>query len=95
LLALSIRCGLSGKIQIEFNNPFSSNSYAMSLHLINQYHNELDRIQRFSGSKNEDTVKGAFANLVNGLARQKNLGLMCRVHKRSIMHQNQVENPKG
>ncbi len=51
----------------------------MSLLLINQYYNELDRIQRFSGSKNEDTVKGAFVNLVNGLARQKNLELVREV----------------
>ncbi|MEZ5671036.1 MAG: type ISP restriction/modification enzyme [Thiotrichaceae bacterium] len=43
----------------------------MSLHLINQYYNELQRIQHFSKSTNEDTIKGAFVNLVNGLARPK------------------------
>ncbi len=55
----------------------------MSLHLVNQYYNELDRIQRFSGSKNEDTIKGAFANLVNGLARPKNLELVREVQIQS------------
>lgn len=51
----------------------------MSLQLINQYYNELLRIQQYSGSHNEDTLKGAFANLINGLARPKNLELVREV----------------
>lgn len=51
----------------------------MSLQLINQYYNELTRIQQYSGSQNEDTLKGAFANLVNGLARPKHLELVREV----------------
>lgn len=51
----------------------------MSLQLINQYYNELLRIQQYSGSQNEDTLKGAFANLVNGLARPKHLELVREV----------------
>lgn len=57
----------------------SSQSIAMSLHLIHQYYNELLRIQQFSGSRNEDTLKGAFAHLINGLARPKNLELVREV----------------
>lgn len=51
----------------------------MSLQLINHYYNELTRIQQYSGSQNEDTLKGAFANLVNGLARPKHLELVREV----------------
>lgn len=51
----------------------------MSLQLINHYYNELTRIQQYSGSQNEDTLKGAFANLVNGFARPKHLELVREV----------------
>jgi len=51
----------------------------MSRQFITQYYNELHRIQRFSGSRNEDTIKGAFVNLINALARPKNLELVREV----------------
>ncbi len=51
----------------------------MSKILVNQYYNEIHRAKQFSGSSNETTVRNAFYNLVNGLARPKNLELVTEV----------------
>ncbi|MFY7788746.1 MAG: N-6 DNA methylase, partial [Thermoflexibacteraceae bacterium] len=55
----------------------------MSLQLINQYYNELHRAKQFGGSKNETSIRGAFLNLVNGLARPKNLELVPEISIKS------------
>ncbi len=51
----------------------------MSKILINRYYGDLHRAKQFSGSQNETTVRNAFYNLVNGLARPKNLELVTEV----------------
>lgn len=55
----------------------------MSKALINQYYNEFHRAKQFSGSSNEETLKTPFANLLNGIARTKNLELVREVYIKS------------
>ncbi len=57
----------------------------MSKALIHQYYNELHRARQFSGSANEETLKSAFANLLNGIAHTKNLELVREVYIKSTI----------
>ncbi|TAD98904.1 MAG: DNA methyltransferase, partial [Bacteroidetes bacterium] len=57
----------------------------MSKILVNQYYNELHRAKQFGGSKNETSIRNAFLNLVNGLARPKNLELITEISIKSTI----------
>ena len=48
----------------------------MSKQLINAYRNQLDKIIRFGGTKNETSVRRAFISLINSYAEKKNLLLV-------------------
>jgi predicted helicase len=51
----------------------------MSIQLINQYYNKLDRIHNFGGSRNETTVRNAFYNLLNDYAHTRDLELVTEI----------------
>jgi hypothetical protein len=48
----------------------------MSIHLINKYYSEVEKIKRFGGSSKETAVRNAFYNLLNEYAHQKDLFLI-------------------
>jgi predicted helicase len=48
----------------------------MSKLLINRYYNELDKLKRFGGSRNETSIRDAFKSLVNSYAERRNLLLV-------------------
>jgi len=48
----------------------------MSIHSIQKYHQELERIIHFGGSRNESSIRVSFQNLINEYARQKDLMLI-------------------
>ncbi|MDM8521946.1 N-6 DNA methylase [Desulfococcaceae bacterium HSG8] len=48
----------------------------MSKQIINQYYNEIDRYKRYGGTRNESSVRRAFANLLETYCRTKNLVLV-------------------
>src|ERR1700719_3419296 len=45
----------------------------MSLHLIQAYFNEIDRLKKYSGTTTEGVVSEAFKDLLKSWSRQKNL----------------------
>jgi hypothetical protein len=45
----------------------------MSLHLIQAYFNEIDRLKKFSGTTTEGVISEAFKDLLKSWSRQKNL----------------------
>lgn len=51
----------------------------MSIHSINQYLNELEKIIHFGGTKKETAIRNAFYNLLNEYARQKDLMIVTEV----------------
>ena len=55
----------------------------MSLQLIQNYYNEIERAKKFGGSKNETSIRTPFLNLVNSLARPKNLELVPEISIKS------------
>ncbi|WP_342597452.1 type ISP restriction/modification enzyme [Cyanobacterium aponinum UTEX 3222] len=48
----------------------------MSKLLITQYHNEVEKIKRYGGSKNESTIRVAFQNLLNNYCQTRNFLLI-------------------
>lgn len=44
----------------------------MSKLLITQYHNEVEKIKRYGGSKNESIIRVAFQNLLNNYCQTRN-----------------------
>ena len=54
----------------------------MSHQLISQYYTKVDKLIQFSGSRNEETIKSEFANLLNHYAEKKNLLLVREVFVR-------------
>ncbi|MDM8554905.1 N-6 DNA methylase [Desulfococcaceae bacterium HSG7] len=48
----------------------------MSKLIINQYYNEIDQYKRYGGTRNESSVRRAFANLLEKYCRTKNLVLV-------------------
>ncbi|HLG34371.1 MAG TPA: type ISP restriction/modification enzyme [Bacteroidia bacterium] len=54
----------------------------MSKQLISQYYTKVEKLIQFSGSRNEETIKSEFANLLNHYAEKKNLLLVREVFVR-------------
>src|ERR1017187_8729953 len=48
----------------------------MSIHLINKYYSEVEKIKRFGGSTKETAIRNAFYQLLNDYAKQKDLFLI-------------------
>ncbi len=48
----------------------------MSILLINQYYNQLDKVKQYGGSHNETSIRNSFFNLLNEYAHKKNLELI-------------------
>src|SRR2546423_1524536 len=48
----------------------------MSVHLINKYYSEVEKVVRFGGSSKETAVRNSFFNLLNEYAAQKDLLLI-------------------
>ncbi|MBL1211311.1 MAG: hypothetical protein FWJ34_17065 [Geminocystis sp. GBBB08] len=48
----------------------------MSKLLITQYHNEVEKIKRYGGRKNESTIRVAFQNLLNNYCQTRNFLLI-------------------
>ena len=48
----------------------------MSIHLINKYYSEVEKIKRFGGSSKETAIRNAFYQLLNDYAKQKDLFLI-------------------
>ena len=55
----------------------------MSKQAINQYYSKLDQYKRFGGTRNETSVRRAFANLLEEYCQSKNLLLVDEVHLKS------------
>lgn len=51
----------------------------MSIHSIHQYHNEVEKIIHFGGTKKETAVRNAFYNLLNEYAKSKGLMIVTEV----------------
>ncbi len=51
----------------------------MSIHSINQYQNEVEKIIHFGGTKKETAIRNAFYNLLNEYAKQKGLMIVPEV----------------
>ncbi|MDA8084065.1 MAG: N-6 DNA methylase [Nitrospiraceae bacterium] len=51
----------------------------MSVQLINQYYNKLDRIIQYGGSRNETAIRSAFYNLLNEYAHKRNLEVVTEI----------------
>ena len=58
----------------------------MSIQRIRQYQSAVDRAKRHSGSRNEQTIRTAFYNLLNDYAHQQNLELATEVEFRPKNH---------
>lgn len=48
----------------------------MSRRLIEEYHNQVEKIKQYSGSKKESSLRAEFANLLNSFCKTKNLLLI-------------------
>lgn len=55
----------------------------MSVQLIQQYHNKVERIIRYGGSRKETAVREPFKELLNHYARQRNLELIAELDYRT------------
>jgi len=66
---------ISNSFSISFPNQFQP----MSIILINQYYNNVDRALQFGKSKNETAIRNHFWTLINSYARDKNLELVPEV----------------
>lgn len=51
----------------------------MSIHSINQYHSEVEKIIHFGGTKKETAIRNAFYHLLHEYAKQKGLMLVPEV----------------
>lgn len=58
----------------------------MSIQRIRQYKTAVERAIRYSGSRNEQTIRSAFYNLLNDYAHQQNLELVTEVEFRPKNH---------
>ena len=54
----------------------------MSLQLINQYYSKLERVVQYGGSRNEQSVRGAFQQLLENYANTQNLELIAELEYR-------------
>ncbi len=57
----------------------------MSLQLISQYQARLERIVRYSGSRNESSVRTAFQELLDHYASSKNLALIAELDYKTAL----------
>ncbi len=55
----------------------------MSIQLIQQYHAQVDKIIRYSGSRNESALSKPFQDLLEAYASSKNLLLVTQVEVRT------------
>ena len=53
----------------------------MSIHSIQQYQNEVEKIIHFGGTKKETAIRNAFYNLLNEYAKQKGLMVVISCRK--------------
>ena len=56
----------------------------MSKHAIHQYYNRLDQYKRFGGTRNESSIRRAFANLLEEYCLPKHLVLVDELHLQGL-----------
>jgi hypothetical protein len=55
----------------------------MSEQLIQQYYNQIDKYERYGGSRNESSLRKAFHDLLEQYARQRNLEMIAELEYRT------------
>lgn len=60
----------------------------MSIHSINQYQSEVEKIIHFGGTKKETAIRNAFYNLLNDYAKQKGLMIVPEVTIKTVTGKN-------
>jgi predicted helicase len=60
----------------------------MSIHAINQYQSEVEKIIHFGGTKKETAIRNAFYNLLNEYAKQKGLMMVPELTIRTVKRKN-------